>query len=100
MRSIVHVDIVVPLTDQDLPISYEMFETFEHFLAVLVGEFIRSHCTCVRRSSSAKLILTPCRVYAVVLDAKTAKAQMDDINSLVEAYFKKLAFLEFTHTRA
>lgn len=40
MRSTVHVDILVPLADNDgRPFPHTAFHTFEHFLGVLVGGF-------------------------------------------------------------
>jgi hypothetical protein len=104
MRSTVHVDILVPLADNDgRPFPDTAFHTFENFLAYLVGGFTyRGDVDGAWRSpTSGELIRDRSRSYAVTLDATTAKEQIPRIDGFIRRYFRQeAAFLELIPTRA
>jgi hypothetical protein len=104
MQSTVHVDILVPLADNDgRPFPHTAFHTFEHFLGVLVGGFT-NHGDVVgawRSPTSGELMRDRSRSYAITLDADTAEEQIQRIDGFIRRYFRQeAAFLELTPTRA
>lgn len=104
MRSTVHVDILVPLADNDgRPFPHAAFQTFENFLAILVGGFTRRGDVdgAWRSPKSGELLRDRSRAYAITLDAAVAKEQIPRIDSFIRRYFRQeAAFLELIPTRA
>ncbi len=104
MRPTVHVDILVPLADNDgRPFPHAAFHTFEHFLGVLAGGFTRRGDVvgAWRSPTSGELMRDQSRSCAITLDAATAEEQIHRIDSFIRRYFRQeAAFLELTPTRA
>ena len=104
MRSTVHVDILVPLADNDgRPFPHAAFHAFEIFLATLVGGFTRRGDVngAWRSPMSGELMRDQSRSYSVTLDAETALAQIPKIDSYIRRFFRQEAvFLELIPTRA
>jgi len=104
MRSTVHVDILVPLADNDGdPFPASAFNTLEHFLTILCGGFTRrGDVEGVWRSPDTGAVMRDrSRSYVVTLPAEDADEQITRIESFIRRYFRQeAAFLELTPTRA
>ena len=104
MRSTVHVDILVPLADNDgEPFPASAFSTLEHFLTILCGGFTRrGDVEGVWRSPQTGAVMRDrSRSYVVTLPAEEADEQITRIESFIRRYFRQeAAFLELIPTRA
>lgn len=104
MRPTVHVDILVPVADNDgRPFAHAAFHSFEMFLATLVGGFTRRGDVdgAWRSPTSGELMRDRSVLYSVTLDAETALAHIPKIDSYIRRFFRQeAAFLELIPTRA
>jgi hypothetical protein len=104
MRSTVHVDILVPLSDNDgRPFPHAVFHAFEIFLANLASGFTRHGDVdgAWRSPMSGELMRDRSRSYSITLDAEIALAQIPQIDSYIRRFFRQeAAFLELIPTRA
>ncbi|HVE70684.1 MAG TPA: hypothetical protein VNI54_04890 [Thermoanaerobaculia bacterium] len=104
MRSTMHVDILVPVADNDgRPFPPFAFETFEHFLTTLCGGFTRRGDVegAWRSPETGDVMRDRSRSYVVTLAAEEADGQVARIESFIRRYFRQeAAFLELIPTRA
>ena len=104
MRPMMHVDILVPLADNDGdPFPHTAFDTLEHFLTILCGGFTRRGDVegAWRSPDTGTVMRDRSRSYVVTLPAEEADEQIARIESFIRRYFRQeAAFLELTPTRA
>lgn len=104
MRPTMHVDILVPLADNDgRPFPVTAFHTFEHFLATLCGGYTRRGDVegAWRSPETGTVMRDRSRSYVVTLPAEEADEQIDKIEAFIRRYFRQeAAFLELIPTRA
>jgi len=104
MRSTVHVDILVPVSDNDgRPFAPASFDAFETFLANISGGFTDRGIVDGAWMSpmSGTLMRDRSRSYSITLDAASALAQIQLLDSYIKQFFRQeAAFLELIPTRA
>jgi len=104
MRPTVHVDILVPLADNDgRSFDPAHFAAFEAFLAGISGGFTdRGFVDGAWMSPmSGTLVRDRSRSYSITLDAASAVAQIQQLDSYIRQFFRQeAAFLELIPTRA
>lgn len=104
MRSTVHVDILVPVADNESrPFSPASFEAFETFLASISGGFTDRGLVDGAWMSpmSGMLLRDRSRSYSITIDAESAFAQVKQVDSYIKQFFRQeAAFLELIPTRA
>lgn len=104
MRPTMHVDILVPLADNDgRPFPHTAFHTFEHFLATLCGGYTRRGDVegAWQSPETGTVMRDRSRSYVVTLPAEEADEQIDKIEVFIRRHFRQeAAFLELIPTRA
>lgn len=104
MRSMTHVDILVPLADNDgNAFPQSAFSTLEHFFTELCGGFTRRGDVegAWRSPETGEVMRDRSRSYVVTLPVEEAEEQIARIESFIRRFFRQeAAFLELTNTRA
>ena len=104
MRSTMHVDILVPLADNDGdPFPPHAFDTLEHFLTTLCGGFTRRGDVegAWRSPETGTVMRDRSRSYVVTLPVEEADEQIARIESFIRRFFRQeAAYLELTPTQA
>lgn len=99
-----HVDILVPLADNDGdPFSPHAFDTLEHFLTTLCGGFTRRGDVegAWRSPETGTVMRDRSRSYVVTLPVEEADEQIARIESFIRRFFRQeAAYLELTPTQA
>jgi len=103
MRPTVHLDLLVPLRDNDgVPFTDADFERFEDYLLSLAGGFTRrADVEGVWRSPAGAVMRDRSRAYALTLPKHVADLQMSLLTVYIREQFRQeAAFVEQTPTRA
>jgi len=103
MRDTLHVDVLVPLLDnQGNAFPESAFGVFERVLLDLAGGFTRrSDVEGAWRAPDGTIMRDVSRSYVVTLDARDADQRIEHIDRFIREYFQQhAAFLELTPTKA
>jgi hypothetical protein len=103
MRPTVHLDLLVPLRDNDgVPFTDVEFEQLEDYLLSLAGGFTRrADVEGVWRSPEGAVMRDRSRAYALTLPRKVADLQMSLLTVYIRKQFRQeAAFVEQTPTLA
>jgi hypothetical protein len=103
MRDSVHVDVLVPLLDNEgVAFPESAFDAFERVLLNLAGGYTcRGTVEGAWRAPDGTVMRDVSRSYVVTLDARDAAQQIERIDRFIRAYFRQhAAFLELTPTKA
>jgi hypothetical protein len=103
MRPTVHLDLLVPLRDNDgVPFTDAEFETFEEYLLSTAGGFTRrADVEGVWRSPDGVVMRDRSRAYALTLPKEVADLQMSLLTVYIRKQFRQeAAFVEQTSTLA
>lgn len=104
MRQMTHVDILVPLADNDgEAFPQSAFSTLEHFFTELCGGFTRRGDVegAWRSPETGEVMRDRSRSYVVTLPVEEAEEQITRIESFIRRFFRQeAAFLELSDTRA
>lgn len=103
MRLMTHVDILVPIADNDGELfPQSAFTTLEHFFTELCGGFTRRGDVegAWRSPETGAVMRDRSRSYVVTLPVGEAEEQITRIESFIRRFFRQeAAFLELTDTR-